>query len=182
VRAKGYSATNVDEICAEAGVTKGGFFHHFKSKEDWAVAAAGYWSDVTGALFESAAYHEPEDPLERVLAYVTLRRDLIRGEPSEFTCLLGTMTQEAYDTSPAIQSACWQGICGHADTLVPDIQAAMDKYGCDGTWTAQSLALHTQAVIQGAFILAKASGEPDRATESIGHLHRYIELLFRKPG
>ena len=45
-------------------------------------------------------------------------------------------------------------------------------------WTAKSLALHTQAVIQGAFILAKATGGAAIAAESIDHLCRYIEMLF----
>ncbi|MEP7330292.1 MAG: TetR/AcrR family transcriptional regulator, partial [Betaproteobacteria bacterium] len=45
-------------------------------------------------------------------------------------------------------------------------------------WTAESLALHTQAVLQGAFILAKAKGGAAVAIESIDHLYRYIELLF----
>ena len=55
----------------------------------------------------------------------------------------------------------------------------MELYGIEGNFTAESLALHTQAVIQGAFILAKASDEPERALESIDHLHRYLTLLFR---
>ena len=39
VRAKGYSATRIEDVCAEAGLTKGSFFHHFKSKEDLALSA-----------------------------------------------------------------------------------------------------------------------------------------------
>jgi TetR/AcrR family transcriptional regulator, transcriptional repressor for nem operon len=35
-------------------------------------------------------------------------------------------------------------------------------------------------VIQGAFILAKAKGGPDAAIDCLGHLRRYIELLFAK--
>jgi TetR/AcrR family transcriptional regulator, transcriptional repressor for nem operon len=46
-------------------------------------------------------------------------------------------------------------------------------------WTARSLALHTQAVLQGAFILAKAKAGPEIAAESIDHLIRYVTLLFR---
>ena len=57
IRAKGYSATTVDELCAAAGVTKGAFFHHFESKEALAVAAANHWSSITGALFAAAPYH-----------------------------------------------------------------------------------------------------------------------------
>ena len=40
IRAQGYSATTVDDICSEAGLTKGAFFYHFKSKEDLAVAGS----------------------------------------------------------------------------------------------------------------------------------------------
>jgi TetR/AcrR family transcriptional repressor of nem operon len=48
-------------------------------------------------------------------------------------------------------------------------------------WTAESLALYTQASIQGAFILAKAAHSHEAALESIDHLRRYIELLFTTP-
>nr|WP_312968593.1 TetR/AcrR family transcriptional regulator [Brucella intermedia] len=181
IRTKGYAATSVDDICARASLSKGAFFHHFSSKEDLAVAAANYWSETTGALFADAAYHAPEDPLERVLAYVELRKQLIQGELPDFTCLVGTMTQEVYETNSVIRDACWASISGHAVTLVPDIAAAMERYPVAGDFSAESLALHTQAVIQGAFIIAKASGDPQHAVESIDHLKRYISLLFKQP-
>jgi TetR/AcrR family transcriptional regulator, transcriptional repressor for nem operon len=182
IRAKGYAATTVDDICKAAGLSKGSFFHHFATKEELAVAAARHWSDVTGALFAGADYHRATDPLDRLLAYVELRRHLIQGTLPEFTCLVGTMAQEAYDSSTDIRDACWASIHGHAETLVADIQAAMDARGLSPDWTAESLALHTQAVIQGGFILAKASGDPRHAVEAIDHLRRYIEHLFDVEG
>ncbi|MHC5230617.1 TetR/AcrR family transcriptional regulator [Brucella sp. LJL56] len=181
IRTKGYAATTVDDICTKASLSKGAFFHHFSSKEDLAVAAANYWSEMTGTFFADAAYHAPEDPLERIKAYVALRRQLIQGALSDFTCLVGTMAQEVYETNSVIRDACWDSISGHADTLVPDISAAMERYQVAGEFTAESLAVHTQAVIQGAFIIAKASGDPLRAVESIDHLQRYISLLFKQP-
>lgn len=181
VREKGYAAMTVDELCARAEVTKGAFFHHFASKEALGVAVAEHWSAVTSDLFEQAPYHAPEDPLARVLAYVDFRRELLRGEVPEFTCVVGTMVQEVFDTNPAIREACAASIFGHAHTLEPDIQAAMDAHGIRGPWTAASLARHTQAVLQGAFILAKAHGDASVAVESAEHLRHYIELLFRRP-
>lgn len=178
VRAKGLAATSVDEICAAAGVSKGAFFHHFKSKEQLAAAAADHWSETTGRMFEAAPYHDADDPLDRVLGYIELRAQLIDGAPQAFTCFVGTMVQEAYATSPTVQAACWNSISGHAEKLVEDIEAAIATHGIDADWSARSLALHTQAVLQGAFILAKASGEPEAARDTVRHLKRYVELLF----
>lgn len=182
IREKGYSATSVDDLCRRAGVTKGAFFHHFASKEALAVAAAEHWSKVTGAFFTAAPYHDHADPLDRVLGYIDFRRSILTGEVPEFTCLVGTMVQEAYDSALPIREACRASIFGHAETLEADISAAIAARGMTPDWSARSLALHTQAVLQGAFILAKADGGPKVAVESVDHLRRYVGLLFGAKG
>ena len=178
VRQKGFAATSVDDLCREAGVTKGAFFHHFASKDALGVAAADYWSTMTGSFFADAPYHQHADPLERVLGYLDFRRAILQGTLPEFTCLAGTLLQEVHQSSPAIAAACDAAISLHAERLEADIAAAMAQHGLAAEWTAASLALHTQAVLQGAFILAKAKGGPAIAADSIDHLQRYIRLLF----
>lgn len=179
VRSKGYTATRIEDICSEAGVTKGSFFHHFKSKDDLALAAISHWDDVTSGLFAQASYHHHEDPLDRLLSYLEFRKELLAGDLPDITCFAGMITQEVYETRPEIVKACERNISGHARTLEADITEAIKKYGISGNWTAEGLALHTQAVIQGAFILAKAKGGAAIAADSINHLYRYLELLFK---
>ena len=185
IRTQGYSATTVDDLCRAAGVTKGGFFHHFESKEALAISAAGHFSSMADHLFSTAPYQKFSDPLDRLLGYVDFRKAILQGELPEFTCLLGTMVQEAYETHPGIREACEKGIGVHLVMLETDVTEAMRKYiprsdrGCE--WTAESLALHMQAVIQGAFILAKAKGGREVAVACIDHLRRYLELLFNPP-
>lgn len=181
VRAKGYAATSVDDLCREAGVTKGAFFHHFRTKDDLGVAAANHWSEVTGALFASAPYHDHADPLERVLGYLDFRKSLLAGEVREFTCLVGTMVQEAYDTAPGIRAACDASISDHAAKIEADLALAIRARGLERTLDARSLALHTQAVLQGAFILAKAKGDAAMVADSIDHLARYLRLILSTP-
>lgn len=178
IRQKGFAATSVDDLCQEAEVTKGAFFHHFKTKDALGIAAVEFWAETTTAMFANAPYHEPDDPLDRVLAYLDFRKSIIEGETFAFTCLVGTMTQEVHDSAPAIRDACADSIFGHAATLEADIEAAKALRGIGADWTAESLARHTQAVLQGAFILAKATGDPALARESVDHLRRYVELLF----
>jgi TetR/AcrR family transcriptional repressor of nem operon len=181
IRAKGYAATSIDDLCQAAGLTKGGFFHHFKGKEDLAVAAAGHFAAIADALFAQAPYRQIKDPLLRLLGYIDFRIAILRGTLPQFTCLLGTMVQESYETNPAIRQACDRYISAHAAEVAKDITLAKDFYAADATWSAEGLGLYTQAVIQGAFILAKAKNGPEIAVGCLRHLRRYIELLFHVP-
>ncbi len=178
IRTKGYMATTIDDICASAGLTKGSFFHHFKSKEDLALAAVEHWNAMTGGMFAQCAYHQLADPRDRVLAYIDFRAEILQGELPDFTCLLGTMVQETFETHPRIRVACEAGISSHAQTVAVHIHAAKAMYAADATWDADTLSLYTQAVIQGAFILAKAQGRAEIATLCIGHLRCYVEGLL----
>lgn len=181
VRANGFSATSVDQLCAEAGVTKGAFFHHFASKEALGIATADYWSASTGAFFAGADYHRAPRAIDRVLGYINFRIALIDGAPEQFSCVAGTMVQEAFRSSAAIRDACGASIMGNAAALVPDIAAAIDDAGVTGT-SAESLAAHIQAVIQGAFVIGKSQGEAKAAQiarQQLLHLRRYFELLFK---
>ncbi|MDE2183152.1 MAG: TetR/AcrR family transcriptional regulator [Alphaproteobacteria bacterium] len=181
IRSKGFEATTVDELCAVAGVAKGSFFHHFKTKQALGVAAAEYWSELTGAFFAAAPYHRHDDPLDRVLGYIDFRKAILTGKVPEFTCLVGTMVQEVYETCPEIRAACDASISAHAAKLEADIAEAMERHAVHAGFTAEGLALHTQAVLQGAFILAKAKGDAGVAAASVDHLRRYITLLFQPP-
>lgn len=181
IRAKGYEAATVDDLCREAGLTKGAFFHHFRGKEDLALAAADHFGQMAETLFARAPYHAPADPRDRVLGYVDFRRAILRGELPEFTCLLGTMVQETYATHPALRAACDTHISAHAATVARDLEAARAQYAEAADWTAESLGLFTQAVLQGAFVLAKTKGGPEVADACLAHLRRYLELLFVSP-
>lgn len=181
IRARGYSATTVDDICAAAGLSKGSFFHHFKSKEELAIAAAEHFAAFAEGIFSTAPYRSFADPVDRLLGYVDFRKAILMGELPQFTCLLGTMVQETYETHPAIRAVCDKHLAAHAGTLEADIAAAVANCGIDADWTPASLALYTQAVIQGSFILAKAQGGPAVAASCLDHLRRYLELLFAGP-
>jgi TetR/AcrR family transcriptional repressor of nem operon len=181
VRYKGFSATSVDEICAAAGVTKGAFFHHFVSKEALAVAAAGAWTDIAEQrIFTAPDWVRIADPLDRLMGHIEFRLSMLNGPAEDFTCFVGTMVQETYNSSAAIRAACDASITAYAERLAEDIEVAIKKYDIVNGVTAIGLAFHIQAVLQGAFILAKGKGNPDIARDSVAHLRRYVEMLFKK--
>ena len=88
----GYSNTPISLIAKTAKVSQGLMYNFFKSKEELGVEATRYWTEMTGALFASAPYHDFEDPLDQLIAYIDFRRQLLeeRSIP-EATCLPGSM-------------------------------------------------------------------------------------------
>jgi len=177
VRHKGFAATSVDDLCAAAGVTKGAFFHHFPSKEALGVALIDDWTETTGAMFAAHPYNTLPDPLDRVFAYLDLRRQLLKQPLPEFSCVAGTTVQEAYESSPPMRAAAERSIRSGFAHVLPHLQAALAAYPLPGV-TAESLAQQFQVATQGGIILAKALDDPAPARAAFDHLERYLRLLF----
>jgi TetR/AcrR family transcriptional repressor of nem operon len=181
IRAKGYTATTVDNICAAAGVTKGGFFHHFDSKEELGVAAVEAFGAMAAALFASAPYRAEADPRDRVLGYVDFRIAILQGEIAQYTCLIGTTVQEVYATHPDLRAACERMLTEHVAELTRDLEAAKRRYAPTAAWSPESVGYFMQCVLQGGFIFAKAKQSPEIATASLGHLRNYLASLLGQP-
>lgn len=178
VRTKGYAATTVDELCAATALTKGAFFHHFKTKEDVFAAAAQRFGEQADELFRHAGYMDKADPLQRLLGYVDFRIELLQGEIAEITCVLGTLVQEVHITHPVLREVCERHITANADLVTEMAVAAKRQYAPRARWSAEALGLYVQAVIQGALLLVKARQSIEPAVECLRVLRRHLELQF----
>ena len=67
---RGFSAASVDDICAEAGISKGAFYHHFESKQALFLALLDGWLKIIdGAIEASRNKTAPETFMQMTEAF-----------------------------------------------------------------------------------------------------------------
>ena len=177
---KGYAATTVEEVCIDAGVTKGAFFHHFPSKETLTVAAVNTWSAKCSVFYNSASYVGLRDPLERLLGYLDFRKNTLHVPIASISGVFAMLVREISDSHPDICDACEKYILSQCARVKTDVTEAYELYGSDLRWTPAGLAMLTHAILQGIHVLARTKDEISLAGQSLDHLRHYVELLFRK--
>ncbi len=79
--ARGYAATSVADICTQAGVTKGAFYHHFESKQTVFLELRDRWLAPLEAPFTLA--RDPNETLPQLLQHVADQARAIFAEAGE---------------------------------------------------------------------------------------------------
>ncbi len=179
MRAQGYNATTVDDICATAGVTKGGFFHYFKSKDDLAKAAVLYFRDSKQDDSEQAPFRQLADPLDRIFARLEFVKESVGGT-TRLTkgCLIGMFAQELSSTHPELRRVCQESLLQMADNFERDLVAAKAAYAPTADFDPKRLAMFYVSIFQGSSLLAKASENNAVLIDNLTQFGQYLTTLF----
>ena len=164
---KGYAATTVDEICEQAGVSKGSFYHFFETKEELGLAVVEAFQARNDRLVAEGLQTQLSDPVEQSLA---LLDHLIAsaGELWGSGCLLGTFALDLADTNPTICDAVSAKFEAVAGRLAEGLQPLFSGGSPEDARSAKELSEQFIIVVEGALILAKAHKDwsyVDRALE-----------------
>ena len=167
----GYAATSVDQVIAASKSSKGAFFHHFESKRALADALVDRYVAADLAMLESgleAARAASEDPVERSIAFVRFFEDMaeeIIQEPSGclYTSILAERQLVASGASDPITKAVLVWRERYAELL-------REALPTDAEVDLDALADHVFVTFEGAYLLARTTGEPD-------HMRRQLRTL-----
>ncbi len=178
--AKGFVATTVDEICSAAGLTKGSFFHYFKTKEDLAKATLDRFFRAQLETVGRGAFRKSHDPLTRLHGLIDSVIEFSKQPEGRKGCLLGTFAQEISDTHPGLRLQCAQRFSEWTEFLKTELDAAKAVHLPRARLDTRGVAEHFIAVLQGALILAKAKQDFTMVEKNLTHFKRYLSSVFEK--
>lgn len=158
---QGYAGTTVDLICEKAGLTKGSFYHFFKSKEDLGLAVLE-WSMAKGHLIlTDGPYTRIGDPLLKALAFL----EHVEHSAAELWsngCLLGTFASELAATNDRLQAAVSRMFRDVVRFFAAELKPIPASAPPGRLPPATELGEQYLALLEGSIILAKAHRDPDR--------------------
>ncbi|WP_265515469.1 TetR/AcrR family transcriptional regulator [Nitratireductor luteus] len=118
----GYNDLGIQAVLQETGMPKGSFYHHFRSKEDFALQVIDrYMSEVHDGLDDSLG-DRSLPPLARVRKFFESTRDKYQEE-GYLGCMLGGLGQELSGVSPVFQQkieACLSIIAGRIENCLEE--------------------------------------------------------------
>jgi TetR/AcrR family transcriptional repressor of nem operon len=159
-------------------VTKGSFFHYFKSKEAIGQAVLDRFVQERRAAAQNSPHFRKEDPLDRVLGWMDFGIAESRNPETLRGCLLGTFSQELSLTHELIRRECQAKLGEWSKAIQSDLDLAVALHRPAAPIDTKSLADHCVAVFEGSILLSKARKDPRPLRESLGHLKGYIQGLF----
>ncbi|WP_168122852.1 TetR/AcrR family transcriptional regulator [Paenibacillus sp. HB172176] len=179
---KGYQGTTVDEICAEAGVTKGSFFHYFKSKEELGKAAIDHFEKLQMNLMGKAALNQISDAWERLHAYLDFFADLAKDSEAPSSCLTAVISQEMSDIHDDFRALCAEKLLNNTKPLQEILEAVLQEEHPSRELDSQQLSEYFLSIYQGSLILAKARNDRSVLVRNVELFRQYIVQLFDKAG
>lgn len=165
LRERGLSGVGIAELMKEAGLTHGGFYAHFKSKDALIAEVLSLASGRTrAAMSETAAAAPPGEALIAIAdAYLTSRH----REHPERGCVLAALGSELAREEGAARQRLSSGITARLDRLAEAAPA-----GDDASRRRQATGVF--AAMVGGLILARGIESPDEADRILADVRAFL--------
>ncbi|QDL94119.1 TetR/AcrR family transcriptional regulator (plasmid) [Paroceanicella profunda] len=182
VLAKGFGATSIEEIISEAGISKNGFFYHFRDKNELARALLQRYLDTEEALLDDVFSRARElhgDPLHSFLIGLKLlsemMADLPNGHPG---CLVATFTYSERMFDRDVRELNRNAVLIWRARFLKMLEEIAATYSPRDDVDLRSLADMISNTVEGGIVLSKAVGQPQILSEQLLLLRSYVRLLF----
>ncbi|MEO8205684.1 MAG: TetR/AcrR family transcriptional regulator [Chthoniobacterales bacterium] len=174
---QGFNATTVDQICAEAKLTKGSFFHYFGTKEEIGRAAVDLFAQVGTDLYSDAWKDPALPPLEQLHKIFDIMIGFAK-RPEPLVCMVGMMSQEMSLTHPSIRKACAGHLDVWSDMVIRMLNGAKKTHPPKVNFDSAEVAWFLNSLWQGSMLIGKVKQDPQIVIRNLKRARAYVDSLF----
>jgi AcrR family transcriptional regulator len=182
VLAKGFGATSIEEVIAEAGITKSGFFYHFKDKSELARAMMLRYVEKNDRIFDDVfdrGRQLSDDPLQSFLITLKLLAevmgDLPNGHPG---CLLATFVYQERLFDREVRALTTDEVRKWSERFRAALAGVAEAYPPQDTVDINDVGDMFSCLIDGSIIMSRALGDSSILQRQILAFRSFVKMLF----
>lgn len=181
VMESGYGGTTVDEVIEKAGVTKGAFFYHFKSKEELARSMVERYAAADRGLLDTIiadVEKKTADPVQQLIMMVQTYIDMLEKDPHPQGCMYASYCYESGLLDETTLKPVRDMVLYWREKVVAKVNAAIQAKPPRIPVDATALADNFLATFEGGFVLARTLKDPPVILRQLEQFRTLIAALF----
>lgn len=179
---KGFGATSIDELIAGAGITKSGFFYHFRDKTELARALLERYIEREGAAFDELfrrAGELNEDPLHGFLVGLRMLAEMLADLPTGHPgCLIASYCYQERLFDQQVRDLNKAAVLAWRHRFRGLIQRIEQRYRPRPGVDLDDLADMLSAVVDGGIIQSKTLKDPALLSRQVMLYREFVRMTF----
>jgi len=180
---RGFSAMSIDEVIKKAGITKGGFFYHFDSKNSLVYALMQRYRKMEAFIFSDLFKRAEEltsDPLQQMLVFVKLFAEMMADmkllHPG---CVVASITYESQQVNEQVRNITTEIVLDWRNLFREHLKKIDQVYSPNANVSSDDLADMLSTIMEGGIIISRALNDPSVLEKQLLEYRSYLELLYR---
>lgn len=182
VLSKGFAATSIEELIAGAGITKSGFFYHFKDKGELAKALLQRYIDTEDALLDdlfTRADELNEDPLHGFLVALKMFAELLADLPSTHPgCLVAAFCYQEQLFNSEIRELNTRAMLRWRALFRERFERIVERYPPRAEIDLDALADMVSVLVDGGIVVSRVVRDKDVLPKQIMQFREFVKAAF----
>jgi TetR/AcrR family transcriptional regulator, transcriptional repressor for nem operon len=179
---KGFAATSIEELVEAAGITKSGFFYHFRDKNDLARELfERFLAEDEGIIdtLERRARELSDDPLQAMLIFLNLYTQMMDDMGSIHPgCMVATVTYQERMFDPELKRMNVEYLLRMRSRFQQWFGEIAERHAPRLDVDPEALADHLTTIVEGAIIMSKALKDETLMGKQTRLFRNHVKLLF----
>ncbi len=179
---KGFAATSIDELISAAGITKSGFFYHFRDKGMLARALMQRYLDQEDAILDelfARADELNEDPLHGYLVALRLLAEMMADLPNTHPgCMVAAFCYQEQLFDSEVRELNREGVLGWRRRMRERLELIAQRYPPRVEADMDALADMASALIEGGIIISRVLREKEALPKQIMLYRDFVRAVF----
>lgn len=185
VLAKGFGATSIDELIAAVGISKSGFFYHFRDKSELAKALLQRYIETDDRIFDDV-FHKADqlhdDPLHSFLIALKLISDLFLDMPNGHPgCMVASVCYHEQLFREDVRDLNAQAVLSWRSRFRERLEKIAAVYPLRVRISIDDLADMFSCVADGGIILSRVTRDPEVLSRQLLLYRDFVRLAFSDP-